>query len=148
MFSLKKKKAITFCIWLHFTSSLYLHLTFDNPVQDTLPKWFSTRTSYSYVKNNDTRWVWEFFWRKEKIKFASFKQIYFSPLQLEGCSPVLLYDVARFLHTLKIKDLRFVSDYVFVQRCHLYEVARFCGENIKIKTKLPKKCPRVKARIF
>jgi len=37
-----------------------------------LPKWFSTRTSYSYVRNNDT-----------------------SPVQLEGCSPVLLYDVAR-----------------------------------------------------
>jgi len=40
--------------------------------QEDLPKWFATRTSYSYVKNNDT-----------------------SPVQIEGCSPVLLYDVSR-----------------------------------------------------
>jgi len=47
--------------------------------KDILPKWFSTRTSYTYTRNNDT-----------------------SPVQLDGCSPVLLYDVAR--HGARIPD--------------------------------------------
>merc|ERR1712222_198146 len=47
--------------------------------QDILPKWFSTRTSYTYMRNNVT-----------------------SPVQLDGCKPVLLYDVTR--HGARIPD--------------------------------------------